>query len=508
MSKPEDYPEGPADQDRPMPPEELTAELSEGSTGNDGGPPPPAAPEDAPLEAGLEAGLEALEDEPAEAPRPTPRPAAPPDAQPPEWLVGVRLADGEVLDFDPRDLNLRQGDVVVVDNDRDLNLGRVVYRTQNTQRRSLRRVVRMLGSQDLLLLRNRKREEEARQMCVQRIAERGLPMKLVRVAYLHGGNKAVFFFTADGRVDFRALVRDLAQQLHVRIEMRQIGVRDEARLLTGCGICGQPLCCARYLRRFVPVSIKMAKNQGLALNPQKVSGVCGRLMCCLVYEDAVYKELRQGFPKVGKTIETPRGPGRVLEADVLGGKVRVGLEDGAETFSIEEIRSGVAAPRKEEPRGGRARPAGQSIITRVREQLQEARSGLPGVGPEGEAPTTPDAAGEPDEEPAGAEQARPGGAGDGPRGREEAGGPSEAGERRGRRRRRRRHPDRPAEGGAPQAQAQPRAAEAPRPSPAAAPAGEAPARRGRRRRRRRPGGGASGASNPSPGPAAGGPAAG
>jgi len=505
-----------------------------------GGPAEDPRAEDEPLDP----GLAALDDEPAEVAPPPPRPDARPeprhDGTAPEWMVGVRLADGEVLDFDPRDLNLRQGDMVVVDNERDLNLGRVVYRTQNTGRRYLRRVVRPVSGQDLLLLRNRKREEEAIHLCNRCIAERGLAMKLVRVAYLHGGNKAVFFFTADGRVDFRTLVRDLAQQLHVRIEMRQIGVRDEARLLTGCGICGQPLCCARYLRRFVPVSIKMAKNQGLALNPQKVSGVCGRLMCCLVYEDAIYKELRQGFPKVGKTIETPRGPGKVLEADVLGGKARVLLDDGIETFTIEEIRSGKAVPRQAEPRGGRPRPTG-SIVSRVRERLQEARSGTPGLSPEAEEP--PAQALPPDEDvqaqtaptaQSPKPPAAPGGRG------EPAERTDEAGERRGRRRRRRRHGARPAqagEAGGGQAPAEPRR-DAPRrdeprrdgprreersregqppdgqprdarPQPAAegaSPAGpgEGAARRSRRRRRRRhPGGGAPGASspaNPSPGP--------
>lgn len=478
----------------------------------------------------VDPGLAALEDRPEElaggvviaseeepagpaSESPGPEPGGPPAARPnaAAWRVGVRLADGQVVDFDPRELDLRRGDMVVVDNDKDLNLGRVVYRAPNASGRWLRRVVRVVGPRDLLYLRNLKREEEAYTLGAQRISERDLPMKLVRVVYLHGGNKAVFYFTSDGRVDFRNLVRDLAQQLHVRIEMRQIGVRDEARLLTGYGICGQPLCCSRYLKRFVPVSIKMAKNQGLALNPQKVSGVCGRLMCCLVYEDAVYKELRQGFPKVGKTIETPRGPGKVLEADALGGRVRVLLEEGIESFTIEEIRTGQLQPRSEDPIG---RIPGQSVVSRVRERLLEQRKSEaePGAGPaepEDEGAAQP----APAEVPVRTETrvADPA-----------AGSPVERagdGERRGRRRRRRRPGGQPPAPGSSQAGPSPQArppapaASQTRPAPPARERAEAGAsspsqpqasaeerRRPRRRRRRRPGGGSPGPGGAGPAP--------
>lgn len=214
-----------------------------------------------------------------------PRPA-PPAATPATAVVGVLMPDGQMVAFDARALTLKAGDRVVVDNDKDLNLGSVVFVTPNPKGLSLRPVLRKMGTEDLMLLRrNQKREEEAFDLAQKKIAEQRLPMKLIRVVYLHGGNKAVFFFSSDGRVDFRTLVRELARDLHVRIEMRQIGVRDESKMLGGIGICGQPLCCSRYLRRFVPVSIKMAKTQGLALNPQKVSGLCGRLMCCLGFED-------------------------------------------------------------------------------------------------------------------------------------------------------------------------------------------------------------------------------
>ncbi len=267
--------------------------------------------------------------------------AAEPASYAAKMRAGGKMAEGKVLDFDPGALDVAVGDTVVVNNDRDLNLGKICYILPNDSSEPLKRVARKIGSHDVLLMRrNSKREEEAFEYCNKRIAERNLPMKLVRAAFLHGGNKAIFFFTADGRVDFRALVRDLAQQLHVRIEMRQIGVRDEARLLGGVGICGQALCCSRYLRKFIPVSIKMAKNQGLALNPQKVSGLCGRLMCCLVYEDETYSSLRKEFPRQGKTIDTPVGPGRVLDSDVLASKIRVSTESGLHTFTKKELEQG------------------------------------------------------------------------------------------------------------------------------------------------------------------------
>ncbi len=259
-------------------------------------------------------------------------------ASPQYRIVGVALDDGKVADFDPMDMNLSIGDWVVVDNDRDLNLGRVVFIGENKDRKTLRKIERRIGSEDMLLIRrNKRREEEAFVFCCKKIVERDLSMKLVRVAYLHGGNKAIFYFTADGRVDFRALVRDLAQQLHVRIEMRQIGVRDEAKMLGSIGVCGQHICCSRFLRKFVPVSIKMAKNQNLALNPQKLSGICGRLMCCLVYEDACYREMKKGLPKPGDVIDTPEGRGKVIELEVLARKIRVQVEQKVVTIEVDKL---------------------------------------------------------------------------------------------------------------------------------------------------------------------------
>ena len=277
---------------------------------------------------------------------------SPPEEEKPEvstQIAGVTLADGKVAEFDSKELGLSLGDTVVVDNDRDLNLGRVVFLTKGKGGKTYRPVLRRVGPEDFLLIRrNKKREEEASDLCRKRIDERGLPMKLIRVAYLHGGNKAIFYFSADGRVDFRALVRDLAQQLHVRIEMRQIGVRDESKMLGGIGICGQSLCCSRFMRKFVPVSIKMAKNQNLALNPQKLSGLCGRLMCCLVYEDECYLKMKKDLPRVGATIQTPKGEGRVVDVNVLERRLRIHLESGTISCTMEELREGKLRDKQRE----------------------------------------------------------------------------------------------------------------------------------------------------------------
>jgi cell fate regulator YaaT (PSP1 superfamily) len=296
-----------------------------------------------------------------------------------DHVVGVVFADGKVGEFDPHGFKLSVGDPVLVDNARDLNLGRVVFLCDRRKGGSLPRVIRRVGSGDLMLIRrNKKREEEALQLCSKLIEQHGLPMKLIQVAYLHGGNKAIFYFSADGRVDFRDLVRDLAKQLHVRIEMRQIGVRDESKMLGGIGICGQQLCCSRFLRKFSPVSIKMAKNQNLALNPQKLSGLCGRLMCCLLYEDKVYRDQRKQLPRVGKDIETPLGSGRVIDLDIPGCRVRVQLEDRQVVFSLAELKgekqfddSENRKKQSQEPRGrdsrrkdgGKASAGGQPKAT-------------------------------------------------------------------------------------------------------------------------------------------------
>ncbi len=250
-------------------------------------------------------------------------------------VVGVKLhSAGPVILFDCQDMYLDQGDEVVVETGWGLALGQVLVpaRRRMVGEEQLPRVIRKATSNDRRQQnRNQDRQDAAFRLCKDRIERLGLPMKLIKVEYLHGGNKAIFYFSADGRIDFRELVRDLARRLHTRIEMRQIGVRDASRMLGGVGTCGCQLCCNLYLRQFQPVSIRMAKDQNLVLNPQKVSGICGRLLCCLTYEDQAYREAAKGLPRVGRRVKTPDGLGRIRDRDVLQGIVRVQLENEATT---------------------------------------------------------------------------------------------------------------------------------------------------------------------------------
>ncbi|MCK5797048.1 MAG: hypothetical protein KAI47_07695, partial [Deltaproteobacteria bacterium] len=228
----------------------------------------------------------------------------------------------------------------LVDAERGLTLATVLTRPERRVVPSpLPRVVRKIDPDDPRIPRATQHEQEAFKYCRQRIREHDLEMKLIRAEYLQSGNKILFYFAAEKRVDFRNLVRDLARRLHARIEMRQIGVRDESRLSGGIGPCGQPLCCASWIVDFQPVSIRMAKDQNLVLNPTKVSGMCGRLKCCLAYEEAIYKEARKALPKVGHRVVTPAGDGRVHEIDIPRKLVRVLMSDGSiDTFKADECQ--------------------------------------------------------------------------------------------------------------------------------------------------------------------------
>ena len=207
----------------------------------------------------------------------------------------------------------------------------------------LKKVIRVAQAEDFIIHQNNKEKaKEAFKICERKIAEHGLEMKLIDVEYTFDNNKVIFYFTADGRVDFRELVRDLAAIFKTRIELRQIGVRDEAKMIGGLGPCGKPICCATFLGEFEPVSIKMAKEQSLSLNPSKISGLCGRLMCCLKYEQEVYEELLKNIPAVGSIVLTPEGKGTVIETFTLLQmvKVRVKLEDDTEelvNYKVDEI---------------------------------------------------------------------------------------------------------------------------------------------------------------------------
>lgn len=262
-------------------------------------------------------------------------------------LVGVSFhCAGKVFDFDALDLDLTVGHKVIVETERGRALGTIVRAPQLTASENappkLKSILRIATDSDLEQARtNEEKEKEAISFCRQRIQQRGLEMKLVRAEYLFDSSKILFYFTADGRIDFRDLVRDLAQQLRTRIEMRQIGVRDEAKLVGGLGVCGRELCCSSYLREFAPVSVKMAKVQGLALNPSKISGQCGRLLCCLAYEYETYNELRKNLPKVGKKVILPGGTAEVISLDVISQSVTLSCPGG------ERCRMQIDALKKE-----------------------------------------------------------------------------------------------------------------------------------------------------------------
>jgi cell fate regulator YaaT (PSP1 superfamily) len=270
-------------------------------------------------------------------------------------VAGVKFRDaGTIYEFDAGDASFLRGDRVVVESDRGPLVGTVAVSSRRLPVLDpLRRIVRRAtttdeGAKD----RNAAKEREAYLFCKQRIRDRGLGMKLVRVEYPLAGGKVLFYFASEERVDFRDLVKDLASRVHARIEMRQIGARDEAKMVGGIGSCGRELCCSTWLPAFVPVSIKMAKDQGLVLNPSKVSGQCGRLKCCLVYEHDLYKEMRKGLPKVGKRVKTPAGTGKVVELDVLQQKVRVWFDEGgSETFPPDVLE--VLQPPPQLGKGGK-----------------------------------------------------------------------------------------------------------------------------------------------------------
>ncbi len=262
-------------------------------------------------------------------------------------IVGVRFKNvGKVYYFDPDGLDLEMGQCVIVETARGVECGEVAMPLRTIEDgetpKPLKKVIRAANSDDLAQIeRNRQREQQAFSICEAKIAAHKLDMKLVDVEYTFDNNKILFYFTADGRVDFRDLVKDLASVFRTRIELRQIGVRDEAKMLGGLGICGRPFCCSTFLGEFQPVSIKMAKEQGLSLNPTKISGTCGRLMCCLKYEQEAYEDLLRRTPKQGAAVNTPEGRGTVVEVNLLTGilKVKIDKSDGAaRTFTKDQVK--------------------------------------------------------------------------------------------------------------------------------------------------------------------------
>lgn len=251
-------------------------------------------------------------------------------------IVGIRFKPaGKIYDFDCGAFVLGSGDQVIVETEQGLSLGTVsnapTVLEEAPPDRTYKKIYRLATPKDLAqIARHAEDERIAYAFCRKCIRELGLKMNLFAVEKSFDGNKLTFFFTADGRVDFRQLLKMLVKEFSLRIEMRQVGIRNQAKLCGGLGRCGRELCCASYLEKFEPVSIRMAKEQGLSLNPTKISGQCGRLMCCLVYEYETYMQLKKDLPKIGTIIRTPNGPGKVIRHNVTCNRLGVRLEDGAE----------------------------------------------------------------------------------------------------------------------------------------------------------------------------------
>lgn len=263
-------------------------------------------------------------------------------------VVGVRFKRaGKIYYFDPGEFDIEMNSNVIVETARGIEFGQVVVANREVVEEEivapLKKVIRLATEEDKQHAEeNDRKEKEAFEICLKKINDHKLDMKLIDVEYTFDNNKVLFYFTADGRVDFRELVKDLAAVFKTRIELRQIGVRDESKMLGGIGVCGRVLCCNSFLGEFQPVSIKMAKEQGLSLNPTKISGTCGRLMCCLKYEEEAYEELLDRVPKVEAIVSTPDGQGTVMEVNLLKEIVKVKLDKGNETdlraYKADEVK--------------------------------------------------------------------------------------------------------------------------------------------------------------------------
>ena len=263
-------------------------------------------------------------------------------------VIGVRFKEvGKVYYFDPDGHTLSKDDKVIVETARGVECGTVATGNHEVPEeeivKPLKKLLRVADENDLKKVEeNKEKEKSALEICEKKIEKHNLDMKLVDIEYTFDGSKIIFYFTADGRVDFRELVKDLASVFHTRIELRQIGVRDESKMLGGLGICGRPFCCRTFLGDFQPVTVKMAKEQGLSLNPTKISGTCGRLMCCLKYEQDAYDHLLRITPKIGAIVDTPDGRGKVVDVNLLRGTLKVQLdrrEDAAPaTYSRNDVK--------------------------------------------------------------------------------------------------------------------------------------------------------------------------
>ena len=264
-------------------------------------------------------------------------------------VIGVRFRQaGKIYNFSPADFQVKVGDHVIVETARGIEYGSVVQGIREVADDKvimpLKSVIRIATEEDdKKAIENNEKEKKAFKICKEKIAKHGLEMKLIETEYTFDNNKVLFYFTADGRIDFRELVKDLASVFKTRIELRQVGVRDETKMFGGIGICGRPLCCNTYLSEFIPVSIKMAKEQSLSLNPTKISGICGRLMCCLKNEQEAYEELNSNLPDIGEKVKTFDGfKGEVVSVNVLRQKVKIVVEVDDEReikeYAIDELK--------------------------------------------------------------------------------------------------------------------------------------------------------------------------
>ncbi|WP_445492833.1 PSP1 domain-containing protein [Niallia sp. 03133] len=260
-------------------------------------------------------------------------------------VVGIRFKKaGKIYYFDPNEIIIQKGDFVIVETVRGVEYGKVVIAPKKVDENDvvlpLKKVLRIADQKDQMIVdENRSAAKEAYEVCCEKVNLHNLDMKLVDVEYTFDRNKVIFYFTADGRVDFRELVKDLAAIFRTRIELRQIGVRDEAKMLGGIGPCGRMLCCSTFLGDFEPVSIKMAKDQNLSLNPTKISGLCGRLMCCLKYENDEYESAKEQLPDLGEWIDTPQGKGKVVGLNILERLLQVEISEQERVleYTLEEI---------------------------------------------------------------------------------------------------------------------------------------------------------------------------
>jgi cell fate regulator YaaT (PSP1 superfamily) len=263
-------------------------------------------------------------------------------------VVGVRFKkSGKIYYFSPNDLEIKVDNYVIVETIRGTEFGHCVIGPKQVEDKNivtpLKNVLRVATEEDINInTENKEKQDKAFAVCLEKIENHSLPMKLIDVEYTFDNNKIIFYFTAEGRVDFRELVKDLASVFRTRIELRQIGVRDEAKMIGGLGPCGRPMCCSSFLGDFAPVSIKMAKEQNLSLNPSKISGICGRLMCCLNYEQDTYETIKQKLPKIGSIVKTVEGKGMVVSNNVVKEIVNVKLkkkdeEEYIKTFSMHQI---------------------------------------------------------------------------------------------------------------------------------------------------------------------------